>query len=107
MIPQITELTNNNYKETIEGNSMVLVDIYTPWCTSCKTLSPIVDEISYIYKDSITTGKIDAEANQESILDTNTRNVPTLLLYKNGEIVDRLVGIVTKEKLTEFIDKYL
>lgn len=107
MIPHITELNNTNYQNTIDNNSIVLVDVYTNWCSPCKQLSPVIDEISYLYKDVITVGKIDAELNTDITTEIGIRNVPTILLYKNGEIIDRAYGFITKEKLSEFIDKNL
>jgi thioredoxin 1 len=70
-------------------------------------ISPIVDEISSDYQGRLSVGKLDADSNRETITELGVRNIPTILLYKNGEIVDKSTGVVTKQKLVEMIDKQL
>ena len=106
MIAYITELNENNYK-TFTESGLVLIDIKTDWCGPCKMISPIVDEISSDYQGRLSVGKLDADANRETVTELGVRNIPTILLYKNGEIVDKSTGSVTKQKLVEMIDKHL
>ena len=113
MIAYITELNNDNYEEFTK-NGIVLIDIHTSWCGPCKLISPMVDKISSDYHGQITVGKLDADTNREIISELGVKNIPTLLIYKDGELVknedgsiDKLVGSVTKDKLVTFIDKYL
>jgi thioredoxin 1 len=106
MVAYITELNENNYK-TFSNNGLVLVDIWATWCGPCKMISPIVDEISSDYQGKLSVGKLDADSNREIVTELGVRNIPTILLYKNGEIVDKSTGAVTKQKLVEMIDKHL
>ena len=106
MVAYITELNEQNYKTFTEGE-LVLVDVWATWCGPCKMISPIVDEISSDYQGRLSVGKLDADSNRETITELGVRNIPTILLYKNGEIVDKSTGVVTKQKLVEMIDKQL
>ena len=106
MVAYITELNKENYN-TFVGSNLVLVDVWAPWCGPCKMISPIVDEISSDYQGRLSVGKLDADSNRETITELGVRNIPTILLYKNGEIVDKSTGVVTKQKLVEMIDKQL
>lgn len=106
MVAYITELNKENYN-TFVGSNLVLVDVWASWCGPCKMISPIVDEISSDYQGRLSVGKLDADSNRETITELGVRNIPTILLYKNGEIVDKSTGVVTKQKLVEMIDKQL
>jgi len=106
MVAYITELNKENYN-TFVGSNLVLVDVWAPWCGPCKMISPIVDEISSDYQGRLSVGKLDADSNRETITELGIRNIPTILLYKNGEIVDKSTGAITKQKLVEMIDKHL
>ena len=106
MVAYITELNNENYN-TFVGSNLVLVDVWAPWCGPCKMISPIVDEISSDYQGRLSVGKLDADANRETVTELGVRNIPTILLYKNGEVVDKSTGAITKQKLVEMIDKQL
>jgi thioredoxin 1 len=107
MIAYITELNENNYKSFTESG-LTLVDVWAPWCGPCRMISPLVDEISSDYHDKgLSVGKLDADTNKETITELGVRNIPTILLYKNGEIVDKSTGAITKQKLVEMIDKHL
>jgi thioredoxin 1 len=107
MVAYITELNEINYKKFTESG-LVLIDIKTDWCGPCKMISPLVDEISSDYHDKgLSVGKLDADSNREIVTELGVRNIPTILLYKNGEIVDKSTGAVTKQKLVEMIDKHL
>ena len=116
MIAYITELNEQNYKSFTESG-LVLVDIWATWCKPCVTISPIIDQISSEYHDlpqwrstvyrRLSVGKLDADGARELISELGVRNIPTLLLYKDGEIVERNTGMVTKEKIEELISNHL
>lgn len=102
----ITELNKDNYEKfTKEG--CALVDVWATWCGPCKQIAPIVDQLSMDFVGKVSVGKLDATANAEIISELGVRNIPTLLLYKDGEIVERNVGMTTKDKLTELIENHL
>jgi thioredoxin 1 len=106
MIAFITELNEENFKSFI-NNDLALVDIKAEWCGPCKMISPIVDEISNEYQGKLSVGKLDADNNRDIVSELVIRSIPTLLLYKNGEIVDRLVGGVSKQKIVDLIEQYI
>jgi thioredoxin 1 len=106
MIAYITELNEQNYKSFTE-TGLVLVDILATWCGPCKVIGPLVDQISSEYHGQLSVGKLDADESRDLITELNVRNIPTLLLYKNGEIVERNTGMVTKEKIEELIANHL
>lgn len=102
----ITELNQNNYTEFI-NKELVLIDIYAIWCSPCKQISPIIDQLSIDYVGKVSVGKLDADKSSSIISDLGIKSIPTILLYKNGEIVERVVGLATKQKLSEIIDTHL
>ena len=113
MIAYVTELNAENF-ETFTKNELTLVDIWAPWCGPFKMISPLVDEISNTYHGKLSVGKLNADDNREIVSELGVRNIPTLLLYKNGELVkdengavEKLVGSVTREKLTDFVERQL
>jgi len=116
MVAYITELNSNNY-EYFTKEGLVLVDIHAKWCNPCRLIGPLVDQISADYYGKLTVGKMDADevviiegdekSNKEILTGLGVRNIPTLLLYKNGEVVDKLVGAVTKEKIEDLINNHL
>jgi thioredoxin 1 len=107
IIVNVTDLNDSNFNDfTTEGIS--LVDVWAPWCKPCQVIGPIIDKLSSDYKDSeIKFGKLNADDNSEIVRNLGVRNIPTILIYKNGEIVDRTVGAVTEGKLKEVIDSQL
>ena len=106
MVAYISELNSESYDDFI-SEGIVLVDIWAPWCGPCKTISPIIDEISAEYLGKIKVGKMEADSNRDKIMSLGIRNIPTILIYKDGEIVERSTGSSTKEKLTDLIDLQL
>jgi thioredoxin 1 len=106
MIAYITELNEENYK-SFTDNGLVLVDIKAEWCGPCKVIGPLVDQISSEYYGQLSVGKLDADGARDLISELGVRNIPTLLLYKDGEIVERNTGMVTKEKIEELINNHL
>ncbi len=106
MVAFITELNDANYNEFIK-EGVVLVDIWAQWCGPCKQISPIVDEISIDYKDRVSVGKLDADANRETLATLGVRNIPTILIFKNGEMVDKSVGMTSKSALEDLLNKHL
>jgi thioredoxin 1 len=106
MIAYITELNEQNYKNfTNEG--LVLVDVWATWCNPCATIAPIIDQVSSDYVGKLSVGKLDADGAKEIITELGVRNIPTLLLYKDGVIVERNTGMVTKEKIEELVNNHL
>ena len=100
------ELTQENYKETTQSG-VALVDFWAPWCGPCRMISPIIDQLSEEYEGKAKICKVNTEEQGELTADMQVRSVPTILFYKDGEVVDQLIGSTTKAALEEKINKYL
>ena len=101
------EITDSNFNNVISKNKTVLVDFWAEWCGPCRMIGPIIEELANEYKGKAIIGKLDVDSNQESSIKYGVRSIPTILTFKDGEIVDRQVGAVPKETLTNVIDSQL
>jgi thioredoxin 1 len=100
------DLTPSTYESFIKNN-LVLIDVHALWCGPCLQISPIVDQISLEFMDQLQVGKLNADENRDILVELGVRNIPTLILFKNGEIVERSTGMTSKEKLSELINTHL
>lgn len=101
------ELTNANFEETIASGKPVLVDFWAEWCGPCRMVGPIVEELSSDYDGKAIVGKVNVDENPEISSKYGIRNIPTILFFKDGEVVDKSVGAVPKNVLAEKIDNQL
>ena len=101
------EITDSNFNDVISKNKTVLVDFWAEWCGPCRMIGPIIEELANEYEGKAIIGKLDVDSNQESSIKYGVRSIPTILTFKDGEIVDRQVGAVPKETLTNIIDSQL
>jgi thioredoxin 1 len=92
------------FQEAVRTNPVVLVDFYADWCGPCKQLAPIVDRIAAA--TDATVAKVDIDANQQLAAQYSVRSVPTLLLFSNGEPVERLVGMQQEAQLRSLVESY-
>ena len=91
------EITDATFDEVVLKSSQpVLVDFWAEWCGPCRMVGPIIDELSQDYEGKAVVGKVDVDNNQEFAAKYGVRNIPTVLLFKNGELVDRKVGVSPK-----------
>lgn len=101
------QITDANLEEVLQTDKLVVIDFWAEWCGPCKVVGPIIDEISKEYKDKVVIGKVDVDNNDEAATKYNIRNIPTILFIKNGEIVDKIVGVTSKKPLVEKINQLL
>jgi len=102
------ELTDSNFDETIQaGDKPVLVDFWAEWCGPCKMIAPVVEELAKDYDGKAIVGKLDVDQNPGVSAKYGIRSIPTLLVFKNGEIVDKQVGAVNKGVLSQKLDAQL
>jgi thioredoxin 1 len=100
-------MNSSNIEEYINGDKLLLVDFYAEWCNPCKVMSPIIDAISVDFDGRVIVGKVDVEKSGDLASRFGIRNIPTLLLFKDGEIVDRSSGSISQIQLDEMINKHL
>lgn len=102
------EITDATFEETVlKSDKPVMVDFWAAWCGPCRMVGPIIDEISKEYDGKAVVGKVDVDANQEFAAKYGVRNIPTVLVFQNGEVVGRQVGVAPKKSYTEAIDSLL
>ena len=101
------EITDSNFNEIVTKNDVVFVDFWAEWCGPCRMIAPMIEELANEYDGKAVIGKLDVDNNQESSIKFGVRSIPTLLVFKNGEMVDRHVGAVPKETLSSSISSNL
>jgi thioredoxin 1 len=102
----VNELTNENFNEIINSKDVAVVKIKTTWCNPCKQLSPIIEEVSSIL-ETVYFGEVDAEKNSDLATSLSIRSVPTTIIYKNGEEVERFSGVKQKNVIIKLIQEYI
>ncbi|MCD6538474.1 thioredoxin [Candidatus Bathyarchaeota archaeon] len=100
-------LSDMTFKEFIQKYPLVVVDCWAPWCGPCRILSPIIDEIARDYVGKIAFGKLNVDENPRVAMEYGIMSIPTLLIFKNGRLVDRIVGAMPRSMLEPRITRHL
>lgn len=101
-------ITDATFEEVVlKSDKPVLVDFWAAWCGPCRMVGPVIDEISSEYEGKAVVGKVDVDVNQEFAAKYGVRNIPTVLIFQNGEVVGRQVGVAPKDTYTKAIDALL
>lgn len=101
------EITDNNFKEILAKGTPVVIDFWAPWCGPCKMVGPIIDELAKKYEGRVIMGKCDVDENSDLPAEFGIRNIPTVLFFKDGALVDKQVGAVAKPAFVEKVEKLL
>ena len=103
---KVKVFTDANFGDEVKSG-VVLVDFWATWCAPCRRIAPIVDQLAEEYNGKLTVAKVDIDENPATPSKFMVRGIPTLLLFKNGELVETVVGLESKERLAQIIDKHL
>lgn len=106
MVSFVTELNIENY-ETFKQNELVLVDVWSPRCGPCRLIGPLIDQLSIDFQGKVSVGKLETDSNREIVSDLGIRSIPTILIFKNGEEVERKIGALKKHELEELVNSHL
>lgn len=102
----IVKITDDTFKNEI-SNGLVLVDFWAPWCGPCKMIAPVLEEINEEMGDQVKIAKLNVDDNQVTTAEFGVMSIPTLLLFKDGEVVEKVIGFQPKENLVEVITNHL
>ena len=101
------EITDSNFQEILAEGKPVVMDFWAPWCGPCKMVGPIIDELATEYEVKVIIGKCDVDENGDVAAEYGIRNIPTVLFFKNGELVDKQVGSAPKSAYVAKIEAIL
>jgi thioredoxin 1 len=102
------EITDSNFQEVVlQSDKPVLVDFWAEWCGPCRMVGPVVEELAKDYEGKAVIGKVNVDENPNISVQFGIRNIPALLFFKNGEVVDKQIGAVPKSVLADKLEKQL
>ena len=108
MSENVLKVTDGNFESEVAKSSVpVLVDFWAEWCGPCRLMSPILDEVAPVYKGKLKIGKLNVDENQDSPSKFGVMNIPTMILFKSGKEVERIVGAMSKAELQKKLDRVL
>lgn len=108
MAETLHTFTDDNFQnEVLDADRPVLVDFWAEWCGPCRQVAPIVEDLADEYDGKVKVGKLDVDANQQTAMDYGIRSIPALIIFKDGEPADQLIGVAPKKKIAQKLDAQL
>jgi thioredoxin 1 len=108
MAAKPVEITDRTFQsEVLESETPVVLDFWAPWCAPCRAIAPIVEELAPRYEGRVTFGKVNVDENQQIAANYAIRSIPTLLFFRDGEVVNQVVGVLSKPALVLKVDEML
>lgn len=101
------QITDKTFDQTIKGNPLVVIDFWAEWCMPCRIIAPIVEELAKDHARKVVFGKLNVDENKTTAVRHGVTAIPTLLFFKNGKLVDQLLGAVSRQHLEEKIRKFM
>ena len=105
--PHLVTLTDETFDAAVQKTPLLVVDLWAEWCAPCRAIAPAIDEFSVKYQGRITFGKLNADENPATMMKFGVMGIPTLLVFKNGKLVDTIVGAKPKPVLEKLVTKHL
>ena len=99
-------ITDANFEQTIKNNKLVLIDFWATWCGPCRALAPTITELAKEYSGKVLVGKLDVDANPNTAERFQVFSIPTMIVFKDGQEIDRLVGLCPKNRITDTLQKH-
>ena len=103
----VVEVTDQNFTDVTGGAGLSMVDFWAVWCGPCRIVAPIVEQLADEYAGKVTVGKLDVDSNQRTASQYNVRSIPTILFFKEGKVVDQVIGAVPRAALESKIKQHL
>jgi thioredoxin 1 len=108
MSEDLIHVTDSDFEqEILKSEKPALVDFWAPWCGPCQRIAPILEELATEYKDKVKVAKLNVDESRKVATDLGVMSIPTLILFKGGKVIDKVIGLVPKDRLKEFINKAL
>ena len=103
----VIEVDDEGFEKFVKDNTLVIFDLWAPWCGPCKIIEPVFEELAQEYGQRVGFAKLNIDSYKRAPAKHQVMNIPTLLIFKDGELVDRIVGAVSKDKIKSKLEQYL
>ena len=102
----VLEITDQNFEsDVLKSDTPVVIDFWAEWCGPCKTIAPVIDELADEYLGKVKFGKVNVDFNQQTAMKYGIRSIPSLLIFKNGSVVNQIIGSVPKDNIVKLLEE--